>query len=121
MEEVRPGIGGGPVTPAQQVIAAHMTENVLQTNVIDLAHAYGWLVVHQRPALTTAGWRTAIQGDKGFPDLALAKDGRVLLAELKTQTGQPSEDQQRWLAASGGYLWRPSDLLNGSIQEVLAR
>lgn len=48
-------------------------------------------------------------GDKGFPDLALAKDGRVLLAELKTDDGKPTPQQVAWLAAAGGHgrLWQP--------------
>lgn len=104
---------------ALDAIAAAMTEAELQTNVIDLAHAYGWLVVHQRPALTNSGYRTAIQGDKGFPDLVLAKAGRVLLAELKSQTGRLTDDQQRWVTASGAYVWRPTDWLNNEIHRAL--
>lgn len=106
---------------ALATIAAAMTEAELQTNVIDLARAYGWLVVHQRPALTTSGYRTAIQGDKGFPDLVMAKRGRVLLAELKSQTGRLTAEQQAWVTASGAYVWRPLDWLNNDIHRVLAR
>jgi hypothetical protein len=106
---------------ALKAIAAAMTEAELQTNVIELAHTYGWLVVHQRPALTTSGYRTAIQGDKRFPDLVMAKRGRVLLAELKSETGRLAEDQQRWVTASGAYVWRPSNWLANDIHRVLSR
>jgi hypothetical protein len=108
------------LTLTQRTIAATMTEAELQANVIELAHALGWLIVHQRPALTTSGYRTAIQGDKGFPDVVAAKDGRVLLAELKTQTGRLTAEQQRWVTASEAYVWRPENWFNGDIRRALS-
>lgn len=109
------------MTAALRVLAAAMTEAELQANVIDLAHVYGWLICHQRPALTTSGYRTAIQGDRGFPDVVMAKRGRVLLAELKSQTGRLTAEQQTWVTASGAYVWRPMSWLNGDIHRVLSR
>lgn len=101
--------------------AKAMSEADLLANVINLAHDCGWLVSHSRPAMTTKGWRTATQGDRGALDLTLARGGRVILAELKRQFGGKFEDgQQEWLKASGGYLWQPLDLLTGRIAEVLA-
>ena len=52
-----------------------------------------------------------MQGDRGLPDLVIAKNGRVLLAELKTDTGRLGPGQQDWLDALGphGRLWRPRD------------
>ncbi len=49
-------------------------------------------------------------GDKGFPDLVLAREGQLILAELKTDTGKPTDEQRAWLAALGahGRLWRPA-------------
>src|SRR5262245_496140 len=79
---------------------------------MDAARMAGWMVAHFRPAKTQRGrWITPMAGDKGFPDLVLAKDGRVLLAELKTDKGTPSPEQVAWLAAVGthGRLWRPDD------------
>ena len=106
----------------------------LTDKVIALAHACGWLVYHQRPARTGRGWRTAIQGDAGFPDLVLARDqvtidpnyrGRLIVAELKTEQGKLTQAQLEWIQALGlthsieTYVWRPSDLLSGAIEEVL--
>lgn len=94
------------------------TEAEFQAAVIDLARLSGWLVHHTRPARTADGWRTPIQGDKGFPDLVLVHErtGRQLLVELKSETGRLSEDQLRWgraLMAGCGpnnyRVWRPSD------------
>lgn len=50
----------------------------------------------------------------GFPDRVLVRD-RLVAAELKTETGKPTDAQREWLdglSAAGieTYLWRPSDL-----------
>lgn len=88
-----------------------MTEADLLARVIDTAHLYGWLVHHTRPARTAQGWRTPIQGDRGAPDLLLARNGVVILAELKSGRGQLGPGQADWLDACGpfGRLWRPQD------------
>ena len=79
--------------------------------IIELARLCGWMVYHTRPARTARGWRTPIQGNKGFPDLVLVKD-KVIYAELKAEKGLWSEDQAEWakaLEAAGQeyHLWRP--------------
>lgn len=89
-----------------------LSEADFQQRVMDAARRAGWLCVHFRPAKTQRGvWVTPMTGDKGFPDLALAKDGRVILAELKSDTGKPSKEQLAWLAAVGGHgrLWSPEN------------
>ena len=85
------------------------TEAQFQSAIIELAHATGWLVHHTRCVRTPRGYQTPIQGDVGFPDLVLAKGGRVILAELKTDTGKTSQAQRDWMFASGAELWRPGD------------
>ena len=79
--------------------------------VIDTAKLHGWLVWHARSAWTTRGYRTPIVGDKGAPDLLLARAGTVLLVELKTDNGRTTPAQRHWLHALGPYarLWRPRD------------
>jgi hypothetical protein len=98
-----------------------LTEEAWQNQVIDLARLFGWHVHHTRPARTARGWATPIQGHKGFPDLVLARAGRVIFAELKTDTGRLRPEQQEWqqeLTAYGSedadpthevYVWRPAD------------
>jgi len=120
------------------------TETEFLTTVIELAQFAGWKVAHFRPARTKDGWRTAVAGDVGFPDLVLAKSGSVIFAELKSQSGRVDTSQKEWLAAltdtdpdvwsgvqvaavaSGSehfpqlfsvYLWRPSDM--SEIRSVL--
>jgi hypothetical protein len=96
------------------------TEASFQAAVVDLARLRGWRIHHARPARTADGWRTAIIGDPGWPDLALARGPRLILAELKSARGKTSDDQREWLGhlitaadASAGalevHVWRPAD------------
>ena len=99
-----------------------ITESEFQQQVIQLAQLRGWLVHHTRPdRIKVRGvetYRTPIAGHPGFPDLVLARRGRVIYAELKAQAGQLREDQIRWRDAmstpdrteyAGWFVWRPSD------------
>jgi hypothetical protein len=88
-----------------------VTEDDLLSAVIDLARWRRWRVTHFRPCKTEKGWRTPLQGDPGWVDLALARNGVVILAELKSEKGKLGEGQPEWAAAIGAQyrLWRPSD------------
>jgi len=84
--------------------------------VIRLAHLYGWRVHHVRPGMTSRGrWITNVQGNVGFPDLVLAHERHgVIFAELKTDTGRLTADQNAWLhtltlAGEEAHVWRPSN------------
>jgi len=115
------------VNGAQRVLATAMSERTLQSCVLDYARLRGWLVTHFRPAQTARGrWVTPIDGDPGFPDLVLARGGRLVVAELKSKRGQVTPEQQAWLTALGAvgfpvsvYVWGPVDWLDGSIRRVL--
>lgn len=128
------------MTSAQQTIAAHMSEDDLLDAVITLARMNGWLVDHPRPARTANGWRTALRGHAGRPDLFLVHpSGRVITAELKSEKGKLSRYQKPWdealrvaaqragIGSRGDrpvfshYVWRPTDWVQGSIREALAR
>jgi len=92
-------------------LSSTLTEADWCAFVVQTARLYGWRVSHQRPARTAAGWRTAIEGDRGAPDLLLARGGVVLLVELKTDRGRLGPGQAEWLAALGPHaaVWRPRD------------
>jgi hypothetical protein len=87
-----------------------MNEAAFQRCVKDLAALYGWRYYHTQHALhSPAGW----------PDVALCRPPRLLLAELKTddlRRSQPTPEQCDWLEALGScpgvevFLWRPADL-----------
>src|SRR5262245_11699162 len=102
-----------------------MTERELQDAVVECARVLGWLVHHTRPARTSGGWRTPVQGDAGFPDLVLARE-RVVFAELKAGRGRPTAAQEAWLArleAAGAetYVWRDRHWRSGAVDETLRR
>ena len=91
-------------------------EREFQQQVIDLAHIFHWRVTHFRPAQTTKGWRTAVSADgMGFPDLVLAREGRLIFIEVKSERGKLSLEQSEWLEvlkATGKcetFLLYPSD------------
>jgi hypothetical protein len=84
-----------------------LTEKQWQGQVVELATLFGW--AHYHPWLS-------IHSQRGWPDLALCRPPRLILAELKSDKGVVSLDQKMWLDMLGlcdgveVYLWRPSDL-----------
>lgn len=88
-----------------------VSEATLQDAIFKYALPRGWWVTHFRPAQTARGWRTPIEGMPGFPDLAMARNGEVIVAEVKSQQGRATPGQKLWLHELGehGRLWKPSD------------
>jgi hypothetical protein len=69
-----------------------LTEKEFQKRVTDYAVWAGWKFVHFRPAQTSKGWRTPVEGPlgAGWPDLILIheKDRRLIFAEIKSDNGK---------------------------------
>lgn len=92
-----------------------LTEADWSRRVIETAQLFGWKYAHFRPARTAKGWRTAMSGDVGFPDLVLVRGGRLILAELKAGRGVVTPDQSEWLQEFArvpcveSYVWRPEN------------
>lgn len=109
------------------------TEAAFETWVDDTRRVGGWLATHFRPGRTAKGWRTQVTGDTGYPDWTLVHpDGRLIIAELKSDGGRVALEQTVWLdvlanAARGAgtlhwfgvCLWRPAD--RPEILDVLLR
>lgn len=87
------------------------TEQELLDQTVELARICRWAVTHARPARTSKGFRTAIQGHPGAPDLLLARNGVVWLWELKGPTGRLTSEQRDWARQLGQFyrLLRPAD------------
>ena len=91
------------------------TEAQFTRQVIKFAALHGWRTAHFRPARTKDGWRTAVSGQgKGFPDLVLLKDSRIIIAELKVGYGKCTKEQLNWIFAwertpAKCFIWRPED------------
>ncbi len=65
-----------------------------------------WLVYHTYDSRNST---------PGFPDLVLIRPPRLIVAELKTETGRVTDEQKLWLENFKAvpmvetYVWRPSD------------
>jgi len=83
-----------------------VTEKDFQRTVLELAKLTGWQTYHTFDSR---------RSEAGFPDLVLARDGRIIAAELKTESGRVTEAQRDWLTALAScpgvevFVWRPSD------------
>lgn len=73
-----------------------MTETQLTDVLVEACRLYGYRISHFRPARTEQGWRTPVQGHSGFPDLAIAGHGILLLVELKIGRAKLRPDQEGW-------------------------
>lgn len=93
-----------------------LTEKLFSQQVEELLDILHWRWCHFRPARTERGWRTALSGHVGLPDYVATKDGRLLIFELKSDSGKVSLEQQIWLtllqncAGVEVYLWRPANI-----------
>lgn len=71
----------------------------MDREVLRLAHLFGYLAHHTRPAWSKKGYRTPIMGDKGLPDWILCRPGRVIFIETKSSKGRLSAEQEAWQQA----------------------
>jgi hypothetical protein len=84
-----------------------MTEAELQAEVLKLARMYGWLAFHPHDSRRST---------PGYPDLTLVHSvtGALVFAELKTERGRTTREQDTWLTVLGrrhhAFVWRPADL-----------
>ncbi len=93
-----------------------MTERQLSDAVSEAAKLLGWHAYHTHDSRRSAA---------GFPDWTFARD-RVIFAELKTEKGVLSVDQDLWLdaldrAGAEVHIWRPADWHDGTIEKHLRR
>ena len=104
---------------ARDVVAASMTEEQLQGNIIALCKTLRLAVYHTHDSRSST---------KGFPDLVIANGRRLYFAELKNAKRNMTTEQEIWLSwlrVTGvdgpvkTFLWRPQDWLNGSVEAVL--
>ncbi len=109
------------VRNASPMKAAPVSEKLFQEQLLQLAKVNGWKAFHPLAVRDFHGnYRTALAGDKGFPDLVLARKpsaqrvGGLLFVELKSASGRLSIEQIEWAEhlspSAEWYLWRPNDL-----------
>ena len=110
------------MTPEEyrKMLAEAMSERELQKEVRQKATDHGWSVYC---------WWSSLHSPAGWPDLVLirevnAEQARMIFAELKSEKGKVSAEQVetiRLLRMAGHkvYVWKPLDLLEGRIEEIL--
>lgn len=86
------------------------TELACEDTIVRAAKLGGWRVHAERASRTASGRHaTAIKGHKGWPDLVLAREGIVIVAELKRKPNKVEDDQRAWLsqlnAAVPTFVW----------------
>lgn len=111
--------GSGTATPVGVSAGSRprLTEEQFLRLVLDLAALNHWVCYHTHNSLHSA---------RGFPDLVMVRGGRLLICELKTDTGRTTPEQDLWAAELRAvpapveyHCWRPGDWT--AIQETLAR
>ena len=86
------------------------SEKEFQEHVVALAERNGWRVAHCRKVLVKQGKQTRYETPMapGWPDLTLAKPGRLLFFELKFGDNRPTHEQCDWgelLQSVAGCQW----------------
>lgn len=101
---------GAPGAPMRE-----QTEAQFQAVVMDVARFNGWRVfhVHDSRREVRPGFLVGDRDAKGFPDLVLLRE-RLIVRELKTDTGRLRSEQAEWLrrfhlAGVDAAVWRPKD------------
>ena len=83
-----------------------ISEKDFQNQIIKLATICGWKV-HRN-------W-TEMHSPKGWPDIVAARLSRLIIAELKSDKGKVTPEQQEWLDLLYGtgkvevFVWRPNN------------
>jgi hypothetical protein len=107
-------------------------ERHFQATVIQLAETLNWKCCHFSDSRRSIG-NGRMVGDRqaaGFPDLVLARKGRLIFAELKAAKGKLRPAQVEWLDVLQEVesethphvlvrVWRPGDLSSGEIERTL--
>jgi hypothetical protein len=104
-------------SPGHLALAKAMSEDTLQSRVLDFTRGWGVWCDHNYDSR---------RGASGWPDLVLIGPHGVIYRELKTQGGRIRPEQHAImdaLIASGADVdvWRPLDLVVGRIRDEIMR
>ena len=95
------------LTPARRLLLERMPERDWRQWTLDYARLRHWLAYFT--------WSSR-HSPEGFPDLVLCRPPRLVLAELKSQRGRLTVEQQGWQDALSrvteisNHVWRPTDM-----------
>lgn len=113
-------IDEGIIMEYESWVHENAKESVFQARLLSLLRQNNWLAYHVydkavRDPTTKRLIMHAQRSDRGFPDTVMVdlESFTTYYAELKSRTGNPSQDQKRWLNAlsyrNKCYLWKPRD------------
>ena len=109
-----------------RLLQDRVTESAFQKYICRYAeeHRWRWLHIESRAGRNQKNGAKGPLG-KGWPDLILVRDHRMVAAELKTQEAPRVKTEQTAILEIIGdvpgvevYVWRPSDL--AQMMQVLA-
>ncbi len=84
-------------------LARAMTEDEMLTAILEAATYRGWRAYHIRRSD-----KALAMGHSGFPDVCLARNGKVLFLELKRLGQYARPDQEAWIREINGPEILPS-------------
>jgi hypothetical protein len=92
------------VIPDRAALLGKVSEKQTQASIVKLASLFRWQTYHTFDSRRSTA---------GFPDLLLCRPPRVIAAEVKTERGNLSAAQAKWLALLEEcgvevHVWRPS-------------
>ena len=95
------------------LLTKYVLEKDFQGALTQMADLYRWRWYHVNDSR---------KDKRGYPDLAMLRNGRMIHAELKRVNKHPTVDQMAWLmdywrAGSEVYVWTPEDM--DEIQYIL--
>ncbi|MGH2714587.1 MAG: VRR-NUC domain-containing protein, partial [Thermoleophilaceae bacterium] len=102
------------------LVAMNDTETRMLRGLLEASRHRGWLTYHafdHRLRCRNCGESQPIPPrGRGFPDLVMAKAPRLVVRELKTQSGRVSPEQRRWIdelrnCGVDADVARPADLV----------
>ncbi len=87
-----------------------LTEKQFEGQVKHLARLFGWKYYHT--------WRS-IHSPAGFPDVVMVRPPRLIFAELKSEKGELTNEQEEWATELQAiadhslgvmyFIWKPTD------------
>ena len=107
VEGNRHDVRGTPWQLWRPTMIAYISEREFQNTVRELAEAHGWTVF--------CTWQSK-HSPAGEPDLRMVRPPRFIFAELKSERGRLTKEQEATLLLLQAcppievYLWRPADL-----------
>ena len=96
----------------------NISEKEFMKLITDYAREHNWKFHHCNDMSRCSGDLDGRYSGRGFADLVMARNGEIIVAELKSENGSISKAQMEWIREyPATEIWRPS--MAGYIMERL--